>query len=81
MFFRQNSHLVIVDIVSPDPLAGDKLGDVVAVVVEEDGHGGEEGRPEDDSHRAQHEGARPRGEAEAAGTENRHHAPINYFTR
>ena len=43
-------HLVIVDIVSPDPLTSDELSDVVAVVVQEDGHGGEEGRPDDDPH-------------------------------
>ena len=43
-------HLVVINVVSPDPLTGDKLSDVVAVVVEEDGHGGEEGGSEDDPH-------------------------------
>ena len=45
-------HLVVINVVSPDPLTGDKLSDVVAVVVEEDGHGGEEGGSEDDPHLA-----------------------------
>lgn len=53
-------NLVIVDVVAPDPLAGDKLRDVVAVVVEEDGHRGEQGGADDDPHRAEDEGARPR---------------------
>jgi len=53
-------NLVIVDIVSPDPLTSDELSDVVAVVVQEDGHGGEEGRPDDDPHRAQDERSCPR---------------------
>jgi len=52
-------NLVVINVVSPNPLTGDKLSDVVAVVVEEDGHGGEEGGSEDDPHRAEHEGARP----------------------
>ena len=41
--FFAGQHLVVVDVVAADPLAGDELGDVVAVVVEEDRHGGEQG--------------------------------------
>jgi len=53
-------NLVVINVVSPDSLAGNELGDVIAVVVEEDGHGGKEGGPDDDAHRAEDEGARPR---------------------
>ena len=41
--YSPDQHLVVVDVVAADSLAGDKLGDVVAVVVEEDRHGGEQG--------------------------------------
>ena len=41
--FFAGQHLVVVDVVAADSLAGDELGDVVAVVVEEDRHGGEQG--------------------------------------
>ena len=41
--YSPDQHLVVVDVVAADSLAGDELGDVVAVVVEEDRHGGEQG--------------------------------------
>ena len=41
--YLPDQHLVVVDVVAADSLAGDELGDVVAVVVEENRHGGEQG--------------------------------------
>ena len=45
--YLPDQHLVVVDVVAADSLAGDELGDVVAVVVEENRHGGEQGGADD----------------------------------
>ena len=42
--YLPDQYLVVVDVVAADSLAGNELGDVVAVVVEEYRHGGEQGR-------------------------------------
>jgi len=65
-------HLVVVDVVAADSLAGDELGDVVAVVVEEDRHGGEQGGADNNPNGAENEGSGSCGEAETAGAEDRH---------
>jgi len=81
--FAKKGHfwdLIIVDIIPPYSLTCNKLSDIVAVEVQEDGHGSKKGGTKDDSNGAKDERPCAGGDTKTARTKD-HHLWLQDLTR